>query len=226
MNDFPLKSHKGRLRIVLILFFVYGIFNLIFVSYEIYDFYQVWSGPNFFNSYTTLGRTSPFAIMGMLVLGFISLLLKIFFIIWFHRAYFNLGLRTKTEMHTSWAIWGWFIPIYWWFICYSIIVEIWNKKQLYREDESKVRVPNALLVYWLLFVLSSAMTSISILFLYLPIGLDIYLGSIGVSIASRIFAIASAFLAIYIYKGIGKFEEEFHQEQMKSNQISEHLIEW
>lgn len=225
MNNLRLRNNGSVLKLVIWLFLAYSIFNSIYLSLECYQFIQIWSFPDSLNPFMLSMPFSRYQPIATLFLMFFSLILRVFFIIWFYRSYSNLESITKPEINPKWAIWVWFIPVYWWIAGISMLREIWIKQQLFKNEDQRKEVPFVLYIYWGLFVLSTILHGAVLLMLYLPISKEMYLSLVGLSACSRLFAIVSAILALFVFKAFKKIEYDFHSHHPVSISIEKHLID-
>ena len=84
------------------------------------------------------------------------------FIMWFRRAYYNLGLLTKTEYKDSWAVWSWIVPIISFLRPYSMMSELYSKAisvlKSYNISYNKDFKSHILVWWWGLHIIGNIMS--------------------------------------------------------------------
>ena len=127
----------------------------------------------------------PIAVLGASLLAqmalvflmlIVSIITLIYFLSWFHRAYYNLRLiKGKTRYAPGWAVGGWFIPIVQLFMPYQIMNELFRdtKRTLLEAypDCSKQLPKNLAGLWWTILLLPIIPTSIMTLSLYIPVAI-------------------------------------------------------
>lgn len=86
-----------------------------------------------------------------IIVGLMSLVAVIFFLIWFYRARQNVGWSTWPQSRSAgWAIWGWFLPpVLLWFP-YQIMCDIWRAGR--SPDQRQGSKPLAIPAWWATWV--------------------------------------------------------------------------
>lgn len=86
----------------------------------------------------------------------VSIISSVTFIMWFRRAYYNLGKRANPMYTDGWAAGAWFIPILSWFRPYQIMKEMWEKTtDLINKKSNKKQQSNnviLLIVWWTMWI--------------------------------------------------------------------------
>lgn len=110
---------------------------------------------------TGLGYASLLSI----IIGIISV---VTFIMWFRRAYYNLGLKVGGLLYgNAWSVWAWFIPVVNLYMPFQIMKELYEKTEKYMtfniekpyEDNLKTDYVNW---WWALWIISAAVNYFSI----------------------------------------------------------------
>jgi len=83
----------------------------------------------------------------------------IVFLIWIHRAYCNLLAFSVHNLKYSakWAVWGFFVPILFFYRPYQVVREIWKASDPHLTDESSWQnqpTPSLLKWWWALWLIS------------------------------------------------------------------------
>jgi hypothetical protein len=81
----------------------------------------------------------------------------VLFIRWFHRAYSNLpALRSSPRFTRGWAIWGWFVPILWFWRPKQIANDIWRGSDPSPRslEIAKTDVATLLGLWWAVWIIS------------------------------------------------------------------------
>ena len=143
------------------------------------------------------------------------------FIMWFRRAYFNLGQRIRTEYDEGWAAGGWFVPIISLYYPYKIMKELYTKTNALLRDhfsgyDHKVSI-TTLGVWWGLWIFSNIFERI-----LNKIDAETIEGVLNhtmASMASTIFGIILAFIAIKVVKDYHELEKKYFE--MAAQQATE-----
>ncbi len=83
----------------------------------------------------------------------------IVFLVWIHRAYRNLrafGVH-NLKYSSKWAVWGFFVPILFFYRPFQVVREIWKASDPYLTDESSWQnqpTPSLLKWWWALFLIT------------------------------------------------------------------------
>lgn len=94
----------------------------------------------------------------------VSIATIITFIHWFRRAYYNLRIinPSAATLEEGWAAGAWFVPILNWWRPFSIMKEIWYGTRAAYGGAFRTQVPdNLLVVWWVLWVVSSILNNIA-----------------------------------------------------------------
>lgn len=94
------------------------------------------------------------------ILQFVLLIVSgVIFIMWFRRAYYNLGKRVSTEHTDGWAAGSWFVPILSLFRPFQMMKELWLKttKLINAKSPDKVEKNEIGLlgIWWALWIITS-----------------------------------------------------------------------
>ena len=148
-----------------------------------------------------------------IVYGIAYLITAVYFIMWFRRAYFNIGQRINTEYSEGWAAGGWFVPFISLYYPYKIMKELYVKTNAILRDKSnnhthKVSV-TSVGIWWGLWI-STNITG-QILFRWDPETAETYVTYSAFSMFSNVLGIALAFLAIKVLKDYRELEIKFHE---------------
>lgn len=87
----------------------------------------------------------------------------VLFLLWFHRAYYNLEpLGAKLRFRRGWALGGWFVPVLWWWRPKQIANDIWRGSDPEVRSRhiaiEKSSVPALLTVWWIVWLISNSVS--------------------------------------------------------------------
>ncbi len=139
------------------------------------------------------------------------------FIMWFRRAYFNLGLRMRVNHDDGWAAGGWFVPIISLYRPYQMIKEIdegtsvlIEKRSAHPEKENGGLIG----IWWALWIISGILGQISFRKSLNANGLEELMDSTLLNMLAFTPDIPMAILAVLLVRKIAEKEERLcHLEQ-------------
>jgi hypothetical protein len=167
------------------------------------------------------------------IIGISELLLHIvlivYFIMWFRRAYFNLhSLGFYLRYTEGWAAGAWFVPFMNLYAPFKIMREIWDNTQMRAQQGSEdiVLKPSTLLgVWWFLWIMTNIAGNIySRLELQGEHTISDLISLNTTSIVLNVIDLANVFLIITIIQQVSVFEEQLKQKLVIENIASEELI--
>jgi hypothetical protein len=167
------------------------------------------------------------------IIGISELLLHIvlivYFIMWFRRAYFNLhSLGFYLRYTEGWAAGAWFVPFMNLYAPFKIMREIWDNTQMRAQQGSEdiVLKPSTLLgVWWFLWIMTNIAGNIySRLELQGEHTISDLISLNTTSIVLNVIDLANVFLIITIIHQVSVFEEQLKQKLVIENIASEELI--
>lgn len=155
-------------------------------------------------------------------LGIAFLAMLFFFVRWFWIAYRNLlFLGADLSFTSSWAIWGWFIPIINLFRPYKMIEEVWEHQSLLLNEK-----PNRVLWlggWWFFVLLTYILLYCSNQYILLPPNLDMLLSYSFLRIIALSAAIPALLMLIVLIKRISAQEKQLYR-RFKHVPIEAHLL--
>jgi hypothetical protein len=114
------------------------------------------------------GTPSPLADLVFGAEGLVLLVVAVLFLVWFRRAYRNLGALGAEGLRFSaaWAVWGWFVPLLGLVRPKQLLNDVWRASdpELPAGDEGSWRrrpVPSVLTWWWLAFLASMTTRAIT-----------------------------------------------------------------
>ncbi len=143
----------------------------------------------------------------------------IFFIRWFRRAYYNMGLRTTTEHTEGWAAGAWFIPILNLFRPYQIMSEMWKftSSQLEIGGSNVNKAHSIVGVWWFLWLINSFTGTVAS-----RIGDEYTIDGLLLASKGMIFSLVVGFplalAAIYMIRSYDEMEQELNEVDFKVDQ--------
>lgn len=146
-----------------------------------------------------------------LLVTFAYLATSVAFLVWFWRAYSNLGFFKRVQSRKpGWAIGGWFIPIFGMIIPYGIGAEIWTQS---RPDPGPVRERRdtnmePVISWWALFVIMSLVNLVQAFMLPPDYDASDLAAYVGVDIVTSLVGIAAAGAAIRFVHLVTRRQEE------------------
>jgi hypothetical protein len=164
------------------------------------------------------------------IIGISELLLHIvlivYFIMWFRRAYFNLhSLGFYLRYTEGWAAGAWFVPFMNLYAPFKIMREIWDNTQMRAQQGSEdiVLKPSTLLgVWWFLWIVTNIAGNIySRLELQGEHTISDLISLNTTSIVLNVIDLANVFLIITIIQRVSVFEEQLKQKLIIENIASE-----
>jgi hypothetical protein len=167
------------------------------------------------------------------IIGISELLLHIvlivYFIMWFRRAYFNLhSLGFYLRYTEGWAAGAWFVPFMNLYAPFKIMREIWDNTQMRAQQGSEdiVLKPSTLLgVWWFLWIMTNIAGNIySRLELQGEHTISDLISLNTTSIVLNVIDLANVFLIITIIQQVSVFEEQLKQKLIIENIASEEPI--
>jgi hypothetical protein len=167
------------------------------------------------------------------IIGISELLLHIvlivYFIMWFRRAYFNLhSLGFYLRYTEGWAAGAWFVPFMNLYAPFKIMREIWDNTQMRAQQGSEdiVLKPSTLVgVWWFLWIVTNIAGNIySRLELQGEHTISDLISLNTTSIVLNVIDLANVFLIITIIHQVSVFEEQLKQKLVIENIASEELI--
>lgn len=167
------------------------------------------------------------------IIGISELLLHIvlivYFIMWFRRAYFNLhSLGFYLRYTEGWAAGAWFVPFMNLYAPFKIMREIWDNTQMRAQQGSEdiVLKPSTLLgVWWFLWIMTNIAGNIySRLELQGEHTISDLISLNTTSIVLNVIDLANVFLIITIIQRVSVFEEQLKQKLVIENIASEEPI--
>jgi hypothetical protein len=167
------------------------------------------------------------------IIGISELLLHIvlivYFIMWFRRAYFNLhSLGFYLRYTEGWAAGAWFVPFMNLYAPFKIMREIWDNTQMRAQQGSEdiVLKPSTLLgVWWFLWIMTNIAGNIySRLELQGEHTISDLISLNTTSIVLNVIDLANVFLIITIIQQVSVFEEQLKQKLVIENIASEEPI--
>jgi hypothetical protein len=167
------------------------------------------------------------------IIGISELLLHIvlivYFIMWFRRAYFNLhSLGFYLRYTEGWAAGAWFVPFMNLYAPFKIMKEIWDNTQMRAQQGSEdiVLKPSTLLgVWWFLWIVTNIAGNIySRLELQGEHTISDLISLNTTSIVLNVIDLANVFLIITIIQQVNVFEEQLKQKLVIENIASEEPI--
>lgn len=129
-------------------------------------------------------------------------LTSVLFIIWFYRAYRNLGnIDIFLQYRNIWAVVGWFIPIMNLFVPRIIMGEIWEKTQI--ESDNNYITPNTNInIWWGLWIIDNIFS------IYL-LKIDQYNSNyMSLNLFSDLLSITSIIFTIYVIRTLSGYETD------------------
>jgi len=159
----------------------------------------------------------------------VHIIVIVYFIMWFRRAYFNLhSLGFYLRYTEGWAAGAWFVPFMNLYAPFKIMKEIWDNTQMRAQQgsENTVLKPSTLLgVWWFLWIVTNVAGNI-----YTRLALrgeqDIS-GLISLnttSIVLDVIDLANVFVIITIIQQVSGFEEQLKQKLVIENIASEEYV--
>jgi hypothetical protein len=167
------------------------------------------------------------------IIGISELLLHIvlivYFIMWFRRAYFNLhSLGFYLRYTEGWAAGAWFVPFMNLYAPFKIMREIWDNTQMRAQQGSEdiVLKPSTLVgVWWFLWIVTNIAGNIySRLELQGEHTISDLISLNTTSIVLNVIDLANVFLIITIIHQVSVFEEQLKQKLVIENIASEEPI--
>jgi hypothetical protein len=164
------------------------------------------------------------------IIGISELLLHIvlivYFIMWFRRAYFNLhSLGFYLRYTEGWAAGAWFVPFMNLYAPFKIMREIWDNTQMRAQQGSEdiVLKPSTLVgVWWFLWIVTNIAGNIySRLELQGEHTISDLISLNTTSIVLNVIDLANVFLIITIIQRVSVFEEQLKQKLIIENIASE-----
>ncbi|NPA45519.1 MAG: DUF4328 domain-containing protein, partial [Chlorobi bacterium] len=143
-----------------------------------------------------------------LIVFFIS---GITFIKWFRRAYYNLGVRTKTNYTEGWAAGAWFVPIISLFRPVQIMNELWDKTSKLISEKTNTPTtsrPVIIGIWWALWILSHFIGRYVLKLGMKAETIDDYINSTVGDMVISILGIPLAIITVLIINSYSKKEEE------------------
>lgn len=142
------------------------------------------------------------------------------FIMWFRRAYYNLGMITKTELNDNWAVWSWIVPVISVFRPYNMMSELYNKTIFILKGSPisyNQNFNSNILSWWWGFWIVNNIISWFVFRLYYFAGnnVDKLLEITMIEMFTNVIGIISAFLAIKVVKGYSDIESLLQQIKQK-----------
>ena len=146
----------------------------------------------------------------------VHILVIVYFIMWFRRAYFNLhSLGFYLRYTEGWAAGAWFVPFMNLHAPFKIMKEIWDNTQLRAQQGSEdiVLKPSTLLgVWWFLWIVTNIAGNIySRLALRGEHSISDLISLNTTSIVLDIADLANVFIVIAIIKQVNLFEEQLRE---------------
>lgn len=142
------------------------------------------------------------------------------FVEWFRNAYYNLGLKTKTDFDVRWALWSWIVPIVSFVIPYRMMNELYHKTiSIFRKNNISVKKslnPNILIWWWGSWIITN-ITMIVLIVIIKSNYVNDFLDAIIVRLISNIIGVIFASLTIKVIKGYSDNEPLLQQIQEKNN---------
>lgn len=152
---YPIRLHNNQKlhRYLLIFLWVYAGATLISVVLNYYTTQRM-VGADFMNPNYAREQMPQILITGVIgfFIGMLSMVFPILFIVWFYRAYDNLGKvnRQLTSLSLGWSIGAWFVPVLNFIWPFRIMKEIWNGTQsaARQPGEAYNQEPPRLISFW------------------------------------------------------------------------------
>ncbi|MDR1092057.1 MAG: DUF4328 domain-containing protein [Prevotella sp.] len=135
------------------------------------------------------------------------------FIMWFRRAYYNLGLRYKDRLYgDAWTLWAWFIPFINWYMPFQIMKDLYKQTEKYmtfcmNEPYKGNLKTNYVNLWWVLWIISIVSTRVT-LNINDPDQINYYFSTIG-----AIIQIALCVVTIIVIKDYSDAEKVLMEEQ-------------
>lgn len=160
-------------------------------------------------------------VMGILQL-IIYLTSGVVFIMWFRRAYYNLGLRTTLAHDDGWAAGGWFVPIISLYRPYQMMQEIDQGTGLLIEKRSaKPEKDNGMLmgIWWVLWIASGIVSQLVFRRSLRAEGIADLLNTTMLDMISFVPDIPMGILAVLLVRKIADKEERLLQLEQEEYQL-------
>ena len=170
------------------LFSIYTIWRL---------FYLVQNG----RSFLTISEAESAISISIFFFSISFLFSAIFFIAWMYKAYKNLATFGKTDNSLALTIWGWFLPLVWYFIPFELMNEMWVKFQRGSKAQSKL----SLWLWWGLCIIFPILWYMGMQ----EISTNFNLGITELFVSNGL-ALFAAILGILVIRKITIFEQAAH----------------
>lgn len=136
-----------------------------------------------------------------------------FFLQWFRRAYYNLGLRTPTDHTDGWALGAWVVPIISIYRPYQMMKELWMKSTELINDKSDEKIKFFNLtpfigIWWALWIISNYIGKYVIKSSFKSETVEDYINLTIAEISTSILGIPLAYVVYRIIKEYSSIEEQ------------------
>jgi len=160
-------------------------------------------------------------IVGIAQLG-IHIIVIVYFIMWFRRAYFNLhSLGFYLRYTEGWAAGAWFVPFMNLYAPFKIMKEIWDNTQIRAQqgsEDPEVKPSTLLGVWWFLWIVTNIAGNIYSRMAFRGEHSISDLISLNMtSIVLDIVDLANVFIVITMIKQVNVFEEQLKQKLVIEN---------
>lgn len=143
----------------------------------------------------------------------------VFFILWFRRAYYNLGVRTETTYYSEgWAAGSWFVPIISLFRPFQIMKELdEDTSELLGKASSTEVNTNSFLIgtWWTLWIISNYIGNVVIKSMFQAETIENYINLTLLDMISSCFGIPLALVTVYMIKNYANKETALVAEENK-----------
>jgi uncharacterized membrane protein YwzB len=144
----------------------------------------------------------------------------VYFIRWFRRAYYNLGLAGINKRFTDgWAAGAWFVPILNWFRPVRIMNEIWEKNSMLLERVSSDRLYELtggkplVALWWTAFILAELLARVEYFLTRGARSIEDFINLTGISIFSDCALIVTGLMMIAVLRKVASQEKEIYARQ-------------
>ncbi len=160
-NTVPLRPNKDRAQMAVIWLWIFLLLQIpaTFIS-------GLWSQISYviiYSEHIPLAAITA-TMLAQLLLGFLVITVSIFsmitFLMWFHRAYYNLRqLKGQGLLYrTGWATGAWFVPILHLYRPYRMMNELFREsKRILEERGNTVKLPRNISIWWWLSIFISVL---------------------------------------------------------------------
>jgi len=136
----------------------------------------------------------------------------VIYILWFYRAYYNLGQKTATRFSTGWAAGAWFIPFLNLVRPYQIMQELYEKTRevlTAQNPEASIILSHSMVGWWwALWILSNILGQFVYRYTMKAKSIDELITATVASIISNLVAIPLGIIAISVIRDYARVESQ------------------